>query len=62
MTSWSGKRDVVARAEPSFSTDVENKKATHAGNNEVPQGPRLKGALCLARGWTIQVFQRKTAK
>ena len=26
------------------------------------KGPRLKGALCLARGWTIQVFRRKTAK
>ena len=37
-------------------------KATHAGNSKVPQGPRLKGALCLARGWTMQVFRRKTAK
>ena len=37
-------------------------KATHVGNSKVPQGPRLKGALCLARGWTIQVFRRKSAK
>ena len=37
-------------------------KATHAGNNEVPQGPRLQGALCLVRGYTMQVFRRKTAK
>ena len=34
-------------------------KATHAGNNEVPQGPRLQGALCLVRGYTMQVFRRK---
>ena len=37
-------------------------KATHVGNSKVPQGPRLKGALCLVRGWTMQVFRRKTAK
>ena len=37
-------------------------KATYAGNSKVPQGQRLKGALCLARGWTMQVFRRKTAK
>ena len=37
-------------------------KATHVGNSKVPQGPRLKGALCLVRGYTMQVFRRKTAK